>query len=184
MHYLSAWTAVAVTLVASSASQAAVQTIGGGYAASCYHSATIQSTRQSALDACDHALSEEALTPQDRVATFVNRGIVHLRRQDLVHASADFDAALRLDPRQPEAWLNKAVQQVRFGKGADALPLVSKALEYQTSKPALAYFVRAVAYEDSGNIAAAYRDLQRARALDPKWQEPVIELRRFKVRQL
>ena len=183
MRYLSALTVVAVTLVATS-SQASVVTIGGGFAASCYQSAKVQDARARALDECNLALSQEALTHDDRVATFVNRGILHLRRKNLTAATADFDSALRLNPRQPEAWLNKAVQQVRFGKGADAMPLVTKALEYRTSKPALAYFVRAVAYEDSGNIAAAYRDLQRARQLEPDWQEPVIELRRFKVRQL
>lgn len=183
MHYLSTMTAVAVTIAATS-SQASVLTIGGGYAASCYQSAKLQDTRSRAIEDCDRALSEEALTRDDRVATFVNRGILHLRRQNLKNSTADFDSALRLNPRQPEAWLNKAVQQVRFGKGADAMPLVAKALEYQTSKPALAYFVRAMAHEDSGNIAAAYRDLQRARELDPDWREPVIELRRFRVRQL
>lgn len=184
MRYLSVLTVVSVILVASSSSQASVVTIGGGFAASCYQSAKIQDSRARAIEECDLALSEEALTRDDRVATFVNRGVLHLRRQNLKAATSDFDSALRLNPRQPEAWLNKAVQQVRFGNGADALPLVAKALEYRTAKPALAYFVRAVAYEDSGNIAAAYRDLQRARELEPEWQEPIIELRRFKVRRL
>lgn len=187
MRNLSLLTAVAVTAAAAAAatsSQASVMTIGSGFASSCYQSAKIQDARQQAIDECDRALSEEALTSEDRVATFVNRGILHLRRVNLVAATSDFDSALRLDPRQPEAWLNKAVLLVRHGKSADALPLVTKALEYRTSKPALAYFVRAVAYEDSGDIAAAYRDLQRAQALEPKWKEPAIELKRFKVRQL
>ena len=183
MRYLSLLTVVAVSVVATS-SQASVMTLGGGFAASCYQSARIQDPRSRAIDDCDLALTEEALTRDDRVATFVNRGILHMRRKNLIAATADFDSALRLNPRQPEAWLNKAVQQVRYGRGADALALATKALEYRTSQPALAYFVRAVAYEDSGNIAAAYRDLLRARDLDPEWQEPVIELRRFKVRQL
>ena len=183
MRNLSLLAAVAAAALATS-SNASVVTIGGGFAASCYQSARIKDSRQSALGDCDRALSEEALTLEDRVATFVNRGVLHLRRQNLGAATADFDSALRLNPRQPEAWLNKAVLQVRFGKSADALPLVAKALEYHTTKPALAYFVRAVAYEDSGNLTAAYHDLQRARALQPEWQEPVIELRRFTVRQL
>lgn len=183
MRNLSLLAAVAVIAMASS-SQASVVTIGGSFATSCYQSAKIQDTRHRAIEDCDRALSEEALTTEDRVATFVNRGILHLRRANLTAANADFDSALRLDPKQPEAWLNKAIAKVRYGNGADALPLVAKAFEYRTRRPALAYFVRAVAYEDSGNIAAAYRDLQSARALEPEWQEPVIELRRFTVRQL
>ena len=63
------------------------------------------------------------------------------------------------------------------------LPMVEKALENGTRMPALAYFVRGVANEDSGNIAAAYHDLQRARQLDPNWSEPEIELRRYQVRR-
>ena len=183
MRNLSLLTAVAVTAAATS-SQASVVTIGGDFATSCYQSAKIQDSRQSSIEECDRALTEEALITQDRVATFVNRGILHLRRANLAAATSDFDSALRLDPRHPEAWLNKAILQVRHGRSADALPLVTKALEFQTSKPALAYFVRAMVYEDSGNIAAAYRDLQHARDLDPKWDEPAIELRRYKVRQL
>ena len=176
--------AATVVAVAATSSQASVFTIGSGFAESCYSSAERQDARQASIDECNRALTEEALMTEDRVATFVNRGILHLRRANLAAANADFDSALRLNPRNPEAWLNKAILLVRHGNGADALPLVTKALEYQTRKQALAYFVRAIAYEDSGNAAAAYRDLQRARDLAPEWQEPVIELRRFKVRQL
>ena len=99
-------------------------------------------------------------------------------------AGADFDAALKIDPRQPEAWLNKAIMQVRHGKAAPALPLVDHAIEYGTQRPGLAYVVRAMAYEDGGNLRAAYRDLQRAQQLDPKWDQPTIELRRYRVRSL
>ena len=65
MRYLSVLTVVAVTLVATS-SQASVVTIGGGFAASCYQSAKIQDARSRALEECDRALSEEALTHDDR----------------------------------------------------------------------------------------------------------------------
>jgi hypothetical protein len=40
-----------------------------------------------------------------------------------------------------------------------------------------------MAYEDSGNIRAAYRDLQKARSLAPEWGEPVAELARYHVRR-
>lgn len=183
MPNLSLFAAVATISLAVPAG-AAVITIGGGYAQSCYLAAGAQDSRQQSMQACDRALTEEALSPDDRVATLVNRGILHLRRAHLDQATADFDAALTLNPNEPEAWLNKAILKVRYGNSADALPLVEKALALNTRRPALAYFVRAVAYEDCGNIAAAYRDLQRARALEPGWKEPVTELKRFKVRQL
>jgi tetratricopeptide (TPR) repeat protein len=183
MTKLSHLMVLAVAAVPMSAS-AAVISMGNGYAVSCYEAAEGSSATLRALDDCNRALTEQALPPQERVATLVNRGIILLRRSDVKSANADFDAALQIDPRQPEAWLNKAVAHARFGKSTDALPLVAKALEYGTRKPALAYFVRAMGNEDSGNLAAAYHDLQRAQQLDPKWEEPRIELQRFRVRQL
>jgi tetratricopeptide (TPR) repeat protein len=180
LSHLMVLAAVAVPMSAG----AAVITMGNGYAVSCFEAADGTSATLRALEDCNHALAEQALPADEKVATLVNRGIILLRRSDVKSANADFDEALKMDPRQPEAWLNKAVAHARFGKSTDALPLVAKALEYGTRKPALAYFVRAMGNEDSGNVAAAYHDLQRAQQLDPKWEEPRIELQRFQVRQL
>lgn len=169
--------------VASIAVPAAGQvvTLGAGYAESCYFAAESQDTSRQAMSACNKALTEQAITPEDRVATYVNRGILYLRRANVDEANADFDRALKLDPGQAEAWLNKAVVHARFGRPVDALPLVAKALELNTRRPALAYFVRAMGREDSGNISGAYYDLKKAQQLEPGWKEPEIELRRFQV---
>jgi Tfp pilus assembly protein PilF len=176
--------AIVAVAVAAGPAAASVQTMGGGYAKSCYSAAESSFVTKQGIDDCNLALAEEGLLVQDQVATLVNRGILYLRHHDVTRADADFDAALKIDPNQAEAWLNKAIVRARFGKSTDALPHVTKALETGTRKPALAYFVRAMAYEDSGNLRAAYADLQRAHQLDPKWSEPTIELKRFKVRQL
>lgn len=171
-----------VALAALPASAAAsVVTWGSGYAESCYNAADSRDASRQSMDACDKALTEQAITEEDRVATHVNRGILFMIRRKVDEANADFDAALALDPNEPEAWLNKAVVHARFGRPIDAMPLVQKALDLNTRRPALAYFVRAMALEDSGNIAAAYHDLKRAEQLEPKWSEPKIELRRFRV---
>ena len=174
--------AIAVVAIPSAAA-ASVLTVGGGYAEACYEAAEAQQTTQRSLDICDLALAEEALTQGDRVATFVNRGIIRLRRANLTDAEADFDAALALDAREPEAWLNKAILYARYRDSRDALPFVAKALENGTRHPEVAYFVRAMANEDSGNVAGAYQDFQRARRLAPQWSEPATELARFQVRR-
>lgn len=165
------------------AATASVITVGAGFAESCYLAADSRNASKQSMDACNRALTEQALTPDDRVATHVNRAILYMIRKNVDEANADLDAALALDPNEAEAWLNKGVIHARFGKSTDALPYVTKALELKTRRPALAYFVRAMAYEDSGNVAGAYYDLKRAQALEPNWKEPEIELRRFRVRQ-
>ena len=173
---------VALTAFPVSAA-ASVLSIGSGYAEGCYRAAEDRDAGKTAMDTCDRAMTQEGLTTHDRVATHVNRGILYLIRSNVRQANADFDAALAIDPNEPDAWLNKAVVQARFGKSVDAMPYVSKALELKTRRPALAYFVRAMALEDSGNIAGAYSDLKKAQALEPKWHEPSLELARFQVRR-
>lgn len=159
-------------------------TIGAGFAESCYRAAAAHESGNGPIEACDRALAEQLLGLQDRVATLVNRGILHMVRANPASADADFDAALALDPNQADAWLNKAVLQLRTGKAVDALPMVQRAIDLKTRRPALAYFVRAMAHEQGGNIRAAYEDLKRAQALEPGWKDPQIELRRFQVRRL
>ncbi len=165
------------------AAAASVIAVGGGYAQACYEAAEAQNISSQSVDICDRALNEEALSAADRVASLVNRGIIHMRRGGEFDAEADFNAALAADPSEPEAWLNKAILFARYRNSRDALPLVAKALENGTRRPEVAYFVRAMAYEDSGNVAAAYSDFQRARSLAPKWRQPVAELSRFQVRR-
>lgn len=177
---ISSFALIALTALPTAA-MASVVAMGSGYAESCYHAADARIAGQAEMAACNRALTEQALDQNDRVATYVNRGILHLLRTDTSQANADFDAALALDPNQAEAWLNKAIVHARFGRPVDAMPMVQKALELKTRRAALAYFVRAMAYEDSGNVTAAYHDLKRAQALDPNWSEPQQELQRFKV---
>ena len=182
MMKISSLTLLAVAALPASAA-ASIIALGNGLAEGCYLAAEARNATANSLETCNRALNEEALSPRDRMATHVNRGILHLNRANLRAADADFDAALAMDPNEPEAWLNKAVGHAKFGRTVDALPLVQKALDLNTRRPALAYFVRAMALEDSGNLVGAYRDLRRARSLEPKWKEPEIELRRFQVRQ-
>jgi tetratricopeptide (TPR) repeat protein len=175
--------AAAVALAAlPSAAQPSILTIGSSLAESCYRAAEASQTALEARETCDRALSEEALTHDDRVGTYVNRGVLWLVYGDLDRAESDFDRALALDPREPEAWLNKGIAQLRRGNSREALPLIAKAIDLQTRKPAVAFYMRGIANEDSGNIRAAYADLQRARQLDPSWNLPAKELARYQVR--
>jgi tetratricopeptide (TPR) repeat protein len=130
---------------------------------------------------CDDALLRDTLTSYETVATHVNRGILRLRRGMVDDAVADFDRAIALDPNQPESYLNKGAALIRRHNPAEAVNLFTVALERNTTRPAVAHYGRAVAQEELGNVAAAYRDYRRASELDPNWREPRIELSRFRV---
>ncbi|MGZ8311544.1 MAG: tetratricopeptide repeat protein [Allosphingosinicella sp.] len=173
---------IAAVLAASSVPAfGAVTVIGNSSARMCYEAADspMQPSQRDLLK-CDEAF-EEALSNHDMVATHVNRGILRLRRNQIATAIADFDTAIRLDPMQPEAYLNKGAALIRLNNPADALGLFTVALEHNTARPAVAHFGRAVANEELGNVRDAYNDYVRASELDPDWSEPRTELRRFRV---
>jgi tetratricopeptide (TPR) repeat protein len=175
--------AVAALLAAVSVpALGSVTVIGSSSARLCYQAADspLQPTFQD-LRHCDRAFDETSLTLYDTVATHVNRGILRLRHNRVEEALTDFDRAIELDPEQPEAYLNKGALMIRLNDPGRALPLFTMALEHETSRPALAYYGRAVANEALGNVREAYSDYRRASELAPEWEEPRVELRRFRI---
>ncbi len=150
-------------------------------ARACYESAESRARSPGAIAQCTAALGDDRMTTDDRVATLVNRGIVLMLANRSDDAIRDFDAALALDATMPEAYLNKGVTKFRIGNSADAHALASRALELRTKKPALAYYVRGLANEERGNVRAAYADLRRAQELDPRWDEPTMQLARYSI---
>ena len=175
-------TSAALIAVAAPAG-AAVTVLGSSNARMCYEAADTDAPPiRTSLEACDTALNGEAASTFDIVATHVNRGILRSRLGDLEGAMSDFDAALAIDPNQPEAYLNKGVALIRKDNPDAALPLFTIALEKKTRRPALAYYGRGIAHEELGNIKSAYADYKRAVAEAPNWKEPKRDLARFVVR--
>lgn len=171
----------AVLMVPVAASGAAL-TLGGPLSQLCYQSALARDSRNTSVESCSRSLVEESLSTPDRSATLVNRGILYMMRGNSSKADADFDAALRVDESFPDAWLHKGFLRLRQGNGREALPLLEEGIKRQPRREALAYFARGLAHEDMGNFDAAYADLRRARALEPKWSLPKEYLARYQVR--
>ena len=169
------------TIVAFPAS-AQVRAYGGSFAEGCYKASAAPLATLDAVTTCDRALQRETLSLDDQFAVYVDRGIVKMARDNFVDAQADFGAAVAMSPRRPEGWLNMAILRLRQGNGAAALPLFDKAIQLGTDVPEVAYYGRGLAYEDVGNIPAAYADLRHAAMLRPGWAEPTRDLARYRVR--
>lgn len=173
--------AVAASTFALPAS-ADVLVLGSSNARICYlaSEATGPADMQT-MQRCDDAIIEERHDLKHLVATHVNRGILRLRRGDVEGALSDFDAATRLSPDEPEAYLNRASIFLRLSRTGDAISQFDAALAKNTRRPALAYYGRGVAHEVTGNLRAAYRDYSRAAELAPEWADPRNDLSRFRV---
>lgn len=161
---------------------AGVTVIGSSSARLCYLAAdSPMMPRSQDLRRCDAALEEAAVMPRDVTATYVNRGILRLRRGDAEGAMSDFDEALRRDPGEAEAYLNRGSALLRRDRTDEAVAMYSQALQHNTRRPALAHYGRAMAQELLGNVRAAYNDYRRASELAPDWSAPREDLRRFRV---
>ncbi len=169
-----------VTFVPVSA-QAAVKVIGRGLGTICYEYARAGHASSQGVDSCNSALMEQSMSPEDRAATFVNRGILQMYAKDFTRALASYDEALKLQEDLAEAYVNKGVALVNLGKDAEAVAAFGEGLKHNTVRPEIAYYSRGVAHEMLGNMRAAYEDYRQAAALKPEWQEPQAQLRRFSV---
>ena len=165
---------LAASLVAISAqATAAVVVVGDSRAADCYQSAEYRHATATDIAVCRNALAEDPLSSSERVATNVNLGVLHFFRRDYAQALSLFETALRLDPQEPEAVLNKAITIMRRDEsGSEALPLFSQAIAMGTRDPALAYYGRGLANQLNGDYTAAYYDIQRASQIAPEWSAP------------
>lgn len=182
MHYLVVSAATAVLVSATGAASQAMTTIGSSAAQACYEAARDQRTAHADLGNCDQAL-RGVLSSSDLVATHVNRGIIFALRADYARALLDYDRAISLNPGEADAFLNKGLLLLRVPKrDREALRVIDMAIAKKTTQPALAYFARAITHERLGNLNAAYRDYQQAAILDPQWDLPARELRRFRTK--
>ena len=162
-------------------SQAAVTVLGGGMAKQCSEAALGGESDARFEDICSQALDSEILSLRDRAGTYVNRGILKLRRKDFSGSQFDFNRAIETKPDLGEAYVNRGAAAVGARRYADGLADINKALELGLQEPEKAYFNRALAYEGLDNMKAAYFDYQKAVELNPEWDQPKKELARFTV---
>lgn len=172
----------AAAFLASAPGHAAVVSVGSGLARSCYEAANARDATIENHQVCDRALTEEALIDSDRAATFVNRGVLSMIGRRMPSAIADMDAAIAINPAEPEAWLDKGVLMLWGGRYRESIDLVEKSLALRTREPAMAHLVRGMARELTGDVRGAYADYREAQALKPGWAAPTAELARFQVR--
>jgi len=161
--------------------QTSVTRIGPGPAQACFDAARAGSLGLSALRACDAALEDVSLTDADRAATLTNRGVLHLQRREAGEALADFDASLSVAAGRGETHVNRGAALILLGRAPEALTAIERGLALGTDDPHEAYFNRAIAHEELGDLASAYRDYTRAAELAPDWDLPRLELARFTV---
>ncbi len=161
---------------------ASVTILGGGLGRECYMAAEFKRDSRAGIALCTRALESETLPRRDRAATLVNRGILRMYGRDFAAAREDYEAAIRIEPRLAEAYVNLGILLLHKG-GHDraAIDALTRGLEIGPSRPEVAHYTRAVAHELVGNLREAFEDYQTAATLRPGWADPVEQLKRFSV---
>jgi tetratricopeptide (TPR) repeat protein len=175
--------AVAAVLAPPLAAQAASLVLGSGLARSCYEYAERGLMDSGSVQTCTKALQEEPLSPRDRASTFVNRGVMQLRRKAYTAAVQDFDRAVGLVGGLGEAYVNRGSAKVGLGQYDDALVDLDRGLKLGAREPEKAWYNKALAYEAKGDPKAAYAAYRKASELRPDWDLPKAQLARFKRRE-
>ncbi len=171
----------AASLAATPSAQAAVTVLGDQLGYECSVLALAGYADDKAIETCTQALPSSGLSVRDRAGTYVNRGVIQLRRKAYRNAHADFDAAIALDPTLGEAVVNRGAAFVAQRRFAEGIAEITRGLALGANEPEKAYYNRALAHEQLGDFKAAYLDYQAALKLKPGWSDPERSLTRFVV---
>jgi tetratricopeptide (TPR) repeat protein len=160
--------------------KAAESIVGGGVAQSCYLAAESNFRPSESIQTCTFALTE-ALTDEDRAATYINRGILKLAKMDANGSLADFNRGLAMRAGMAEGYVDRGASLIMMHRYQDAVDDINKGITMNAKKLQVAYYDRGMANEGMGNLQAAYEDYKQAQTIDPDFTEPGLELKRFKV---
>jgi tetratricopeptide (TPR) repeat protein len=181
MKRLMVGAAALAALAIGAQARAAVTVIGGGLAEACSRAALSGKAEFRFEAPCTESLQKEMLNSRDRAGTFVNRGVLRMRRLNWEGATKDFNEAVHVKPDLGEAYVNRGAVAIGEHRYADSLPDLNKGLQLGVDEPAKVYYNRALAYEGLDDEKSAYFDYQKALELSPDWAAPKNELVRFHV---
>jgi tetratricopeptide (TPR) repeat protein len=151
-------------------------------AIACFRAASQHSADRRQIDVCDVALDREDLSARDRAATFVNRGTLLMGHGNYNVALADFERAVRIHPELGDAYTHRGLAHLMLHNYQAAVEDITRGITLGATRPERAYYNRAMANEQLGNVRAAYNDYRRAAQLAPEWQLAQADLARFQVR--
>jgi tetratricopeptide (TPR) repeat protein len=168
-----------VMAIAGAQAQIVVST-GGTSGQDCYVHARFGFDPADGAKACTLALGQ-ALSPDDRAATYDNRGIILNREGFSEQAAADFRAAIALRPDLGDPYINVGAILIKQRAYEEALVQINKGMQLGASFPHIGYYDRALTLELLGRYKEAYFDYKKALELEPNFSLASERLKDFTV---
>ena len=120
------------------------------------------------------ARRSDAGTLMERAALLAEAGNAWLLAAQPANAEVALSAALRLTPRDPELWVDRARARAAQMNWADAEKDLTNALTFDSTKPE-PFVLRAVARAAQGNKVGHRFDVEAALILDSTYPEALVE---------
>ena len=120
------------------------------------------------------ARRSDAGTLTERAKLLAEAGNAWLLASQPANAEVALSAALKLTPRDPELWTDRARARAAQMNWDDAEQDLSNALTFDAAKPEV-FVLRAAARKAQGNSVGYKFDVDAALALDPTYPEALVE---------
>lgn len=174
--------AAAATALAAQTASAQVFVIGQGLGGECYQKTKSKYSHfRSTEEVCTRALREQAMTRGNRAATYVNRGVLRMREGMYEEALADYSEATELRPELGAAYLNEGAAHIYRKDFQSAIAPLDRAIELESADLFAAHYNRAIARENTGDVAGAYADFKKSLNIKPGWELAERQLTRFSI---
>lgn len=160
-----------------------MQVIGGSsFARDCYHASTAAALTGSAsrvdVENCDNALHYGGLKKRDLIATYVNRGVVHMAMENFTDAVKDYNKALELNPDVAEAYVNRGNLWFMVSRYQEAIDDYGQSLELGFAQTHIALLNRGMVHEITGKFSMAKDDYLAALSQKSEWPIALQKLER------
>lgn len=110
--------------------------------------------------------AEHGRTPEERATGYYHRANIRSAQSDLQSAIADYEQAIKLNPRYAQAWGNLGGVHFKQGNARTAFEAFTLAITLTPDDP-INYFNRASLYAKIGNLDAMRTDLEQVIRLAP-----------------
>jgi tetratricopeptide (TPR) repeat protein len=174
----------------------AMAVFGGGFGEDCWRAAFASTyiKMDSATDearwkadsiaTCDEAIAGSGLGFRDLAATYVNRAILEMSRENYAVAETNLESALHMLPKLAEAHVDLGSTMINMQKYAEGVKETELGLSLKSKEPERAYYNLGIAYEYLGDLQKAYDSYKQAATLAPAWPDPKEQMARFVVQPI
>lgn len=139
---------------------------GSSLAKECYDlsqaAAMTHSASRTDIEVCNKAIFHGGLNRSHVIATYVNRGIIHMAMENYQNAARDYNTALGMSDEVGEAYINRGNLWFIASRYSEAVADYDKSIKHGIEKPHVAFLNRGMAYEQLGKLLEAQSDYQTA----------------------